>query len=462
MNNLIKPLYSENYERSVLAALMLVENGFDKVCEIIVEADFASDRNRLVFRAVKALFEANEPVSTITVHDHLERTKTLMSAGGESYLAVILNSDSSLFNLVHYAKRIKELSVQRQLRSVLENGRLDINDDGNDLDFKIGNIVSELLSVTESENDDSNQIESISNLIEGFLQRQQDLMSGKRLKSQETGFFDLDLKSPIQNGNLVILAARPGMGKTTLALNALDNMVQRGIERDENGVVISKKIGAIFSTEMSKEEIVNRFISADNGIHINKVIKGEMDEDDWANAQKTIMRISDNYPLHIDDRTGITHQQIRASLMKLRSQGAKIGVVVIDYLQFMGGLDPNNMTNSIAVITKALKSIAKEFDCPIILLSQLSREVEKRPNKRPINSDLRSSGSIEQDADIILFIYRDEVYNENTEHRGIAEVIIGKNRHGEIGTVRLGFEGQHSRFSNFVNAYNQDSEYEYG
>ena len=457
MNNLMKPLYNENYERSVLAALMSIENAFDKVCEIIVEADFSSERNRLVFRAVTSLYEAGEPIDTITVHDHLERTKTLMSAGGDSYLASILSSDASLFNLVYYANRIKELSVQRQLRSVLENGRLDINDDGNELDFKVGNIVAELLSVTENENDNSNQVESISNLIEGFLQDQQDLMAGIKQKSQETGFFDLDAKCPIQNSNLVVLAARPGMGKTTLALNALDNMIKSGYERDENGNVIAKKTGVLFSAEMSKDEIFKRFISAESTIDISKIIKGKMDEDDWVNAQKTIMRISDNYPLFVDDRSGITHQQIRASLMKLRSQGKKIGVVVIDYLQIMGGLDENNLTNSIATITRNLKSIAKEFDCPIILLSQLNRDLEKRPNKRPINADLRSSGSIEQDADIILFVYRDEVYNENSEHRGIGEIIVGKNRHGEIGTVRLGFEGKYSRFSNFI-SHNPDDQ----
>ncbi len=200
---------------------------------------------------------------------------------------------------------------------------------------------------------------------------------------------------------------------------------------------------------MTDNEIMVKFLSAEAGIGVDnkRIREGLITEDEWAGIQKKLLELGEDYPLYIDDQPMITYQQMRSRLIQLQAEGKEIGVVVIDYLQIMGGLDANNLTNSLAEVTGNLKALAKELGCPVILLSQLNRDLEKRPNKRPINSDLRSSGSIEQDADIIIFVYRDEVYNENSEHKGIAEIIIGKNRHGEIGTVRLRFDGARSKFT---------------
>lgn len=459
MNNLQPKLQNQNYERSVLCALMSIEDSYIHVSDIITEADFYNGQNQVIFRIVKSLFESRQPVDITTVHDELVRTKQLMSAGGDSYLASVLDAPGTLQNLVYYAKRIKQLSVQRTVKSVLENGHADINDSDDDIDCKVSNIVSGLLQVTDENNDQNQGPQSISLSIEGFLDHQQNMIKGILPTSQKTGFFDLDIMAPIQNGNLVVLAARPAMGKTTLAMNILANIIKSNRKLDSDGSVISQKAGVIFSLEMTEAEITQKFIAAEAGVDLKRMKSGKMNEDEWVGVQRTIAMITGNYPLFIDDKASVSYQYMRSHLLKMKSRGHDIGVVVIDYLQIMSGLDANNMTNAIGEVTKNLKALAKEFDCPVILLSQLNRDLEKRPNKRPINADLRSSGSIEQDADIILFVYRDEVYNENSEHKGIAEVIIGKNRHGEIGTVRLGFEGQHSRFSNFINHYEDEPEY---
>ena len=457
MNDLQKSLYNLSYENGVLATLMSDENTYGKVCEIIVEDSFASEKNRLLFRAIKFLFEAGDPVDAVTVHDQLKRTKLLHSAGGESYLAEVLSSGYiGSSSIVYHATRIKELSQQRRIRIVLDNAKGIINDDGKDVDVKVSDIVSELLKVSESDNDADNQSQSISDLIEGFINKQSDLMKGIKPKSQKTGFFDLDEKAPIQNGNLVVLAARPAMGKTTLGLNGASNMIESHRVLDQDGNVVSEKLGVIFSLEMTKDEIMEKYISAAADVNIKSLKNGTLNEDEWSRVFKVITKIKNGYPLHVDDRARLTFQQIRARLIQLKSQGNEIGVVVVDYLQIMGGLDANNLVNAIAELTGNFKALAKELNCPVILLSQLNRDLEKRPNKRPINSDLRSSGSIEQDADIIIFVYRDEIYNENSEHKRVAEIIIGKNRHGEIGTVILGFDGSKSKFTNFTPQYDED------
>ena len=458
MNNLQKPLHHLQTEQSLLASLMSIEDSFNKVSEIICEDDFSFEQHRLIFRAIKVVYEQGHPVDNVTVHDQLERSKTLHSAGGDSCIAVIMDVGiATLYNLRYNAERIKELSQQRHIRSVLVDAHSVINDDGNDVDVKISNIVSELLEVSKNGKNAVNKPRSISTLIEGFLNNQENLIKGIKPKFHKTGFLDLDQKIQIQNGHLVVLAARPAMGKTTLAMNKLARIVEDN-RVIEDGKVISEKLGVIFSLEMTADEMMVKFLSAEAGIGVdnNRIKAGLITEDEWAGIQKKLVELGEDYPLYIDDQPMITYQQMRSRLIQLQAEGKEIGVVVIDYLQIMGGLDANNLTNSIAEVTGNLKAMAKEMNCPIILLSQLNRDLEKRPNKRPINSDLRSSGSIEQDADIIIFVYRDEVYNENSEHKGVAEIIIGKNRHGEIGTVRLGFDGSKSKFTNFMPQYDED------
>lgn len=458
MNNLMKPLKNLDFEKSILCTLMLVEPSYMHINGELCEGDFYDAKNKVVFRAAKSLFDANDPINFFTVQDYLNRTKMLLSAGGDSYLAEIATAPASFENLSFHVERIKFLAAQRRIKSILEVGHLTINDDSNDIEIKVGQIVSDLLQATSNDAVENKGPVSISSCIESFLQHQQDLVRGITPPSQKTGFLDLDIMAPIQKGNLVVLAARPAMGKTTLAMNALSNIVRDNRVFDSEGNIESQKLGVIFSLEMTEDEIFKKFIAAEAGVDLVRMIEGRINEDEWASIQRTIAIISDNYPLYIDDQSGITYQQIRARLLKLRSQGSEIGVVVIDYLQIMAGLSANNMTNDMSEVTKNIKSIAKEFDCPVILLSQLNRDVEKRPNKRPVMADLRSSGSIEQDADIVMFVYRDEYYNQNSDNKGASEIIVGKNRHGKTGTVILGFDGSNSKFSNFLDNYVSDDD----
>ena len=250
------------------------------------------------------------------------------------------------------------------------------------------------------------------------------------------------------------MAARPAMGKTTLALNTLANIVKNNRVMDKKRVV-SEKVDVIFSLEMTADEMIVKFMSSEACLDIEntRIKEVRINEDEWAAIQRKIVELGEDYPLYVNDTAAITNQHIRAKLLKMEAQGKDIGIVVIDYLQIMGGHDSNNLTNALAETTGALKNLAKEFDCPVILLSLLNRKLEDRLNKRPINSDLRSLDSIEQDADIIMFIHCDEVYNENSDQKGVAEVIIDKNRHGAI---RLGFDGAKPRFTNFPYQYDKD------
>lgn len=454
----MKNLYSVDFEKSLLASLMSIDNCYEHVTDIIKSDDFAVSKHRLLFDAVKSLSEEGNPCDCVMVVDQLTRINKLSEAGGKSYIAEILaTSPATLFNVVTYAKRIKGLAQQRKIRQIYEDARLSINDDGGDVEDKINDTISNLVSVTESNSKVEDGPESISGLMKGFFQRLKDLNDGKKPPFIPTCFIELDLKAPIENGDLVIVAARPSMGKTTFIMNVAEQIITNQCTFDEDGEVLSRKSGVFFSLEMDKKSVVTRFMASQSAVNMSKIRNGKnLDEDDWAALMKTATLHRDGFPLMVDDRSSVTCQQIRTTLNKLRRKGHDIGVIVIDYLQIMGDVDHANQSSSIGAITASLKAIGKEFGCPVVALSQLNRDLEKRPNKRPVNSDLRSSGAIEQDADMIIFIYRDEVYNENSEHRGTAEIIIGKNRQGEIGTVRLGFEGQYSRFTNFTTGYQDE------
>lgn len=454
----MKNLYSANIEKSLLASLMSIENCYSHVVDIVSADDFAIGKHGLLFDAIKVLSEAGDPCDNVMVIDQLTRINKLNEAGGDSYIAEILaTSPATLFNVVAYSKRIKALSKQRKIRQVFDEARLTINDDDVDIEDKINNAVSSLFGITESDTDDKDEPESISSLMGGFFDRLADLKDGKKPPFIPTGFIELDLKAPIENGDLVIVAARPSMGKTTFVMNIAESIITNQCTFDDNGEVLNRKSGVFFSLEMDKKSVVTRFMASQSTVNMNKIRSGQnLDEDDWASLMQTATLHREGFPLMVDDRSSVTCQQIRTTLNKLRRQGHDIGVIIIDYLQIMGDVDHANQSSSIGAITASLKAIGKEFDCPVVALSQLNRDLEKRPNKRPVNSDLRSSGAIEQDADVIMFIYRDEVYNENSEHKGVAEIIIGKNRQGEIGTIRLGFEGQYSRFTNFITGYQDE------
>ncbi|WP_372887127.1 replicative DNA helicase [Psychrobacter sp.] len=436
-----KPNYSVSLEKSVLASLMSIENSYESVAEIIGTDDFVVARHKTLFNTITYLHKAGMPIDVVMVTDHLAENKNIEAAGGDSYIAEMMSqSPATLFNLIAHAEKIKAYSQIRATVSLLTDSTAAISNDADkDLESQINDIVSGLNQITE-EKQKSIGPQSVTDMMGRFFEK-----LGEKAKSGitpfvPTGFFDLDIRAPVQPGDLVVVGARPSMGKTIFVLNILDSIVGS-----------TGKAGVLFSMEMDKDSMMNRFMSQRTGVPLHKYISGQgINEDEWAASMKAVTALGDGYPLIMDDRQQLTHTQVRSTLQRMRASGQEIGTVAIDYLGIMGGINPDNKINSIAEITVNLKMIAREFNCPIILLSQLNRTLENRPNKRPINSDLRDSGTIEQDADVIMFLYRDEVYNENSEQKGVAEVIIGKNRQGEIGTVRLGFDGSKSRFSNFM------------
>lgn len=441
-------------EKALLASLMSIEDSFELVAEIVDVEDFVLDSHKTLFRCIKALASTGTLYDNVMVVGWLKDNKVI-NAVGEPYIANILStSPATKFHLIAYAEKVKNLSIHRALARKLDDSRAIMDNPDIEIEEKLNNIVQSLSSVSGTEGNVDDEPVMISDLIGGFFENLADAIAGKKRPFIPTGFLDLDLKAPIENGNLVIVAARPSMGKTTLAMNIMESMVASQCQYDDAGNITSRKTAMFFSLEMDRESIATRFMASQSAVSMSKLRAGEnVNEDDWASMMQVATLHKDGFPLIIDDRSDITCQQIRTTLNNMKRQGHNIGVVVIDYLQIMGGIDQNNKPNSISAITAALKALAKEFGCPVVVLSQLNRELEKRPNKRPINSDLRDSGSIEQDADVIMFLYRDEVYNENSEHKGVAEVIIGKNRQGEIGAIKLGFEGEYSRFSDFMPAY---------
>ncbi|MGO2018773.1 replicative DNA helicase [Psychrobacter sp.] len=436
--------YNIDFEKSVLASLMSIENSFDIVSDIITADDFMAGRHKLVFNAIKHLHQSNDICDLITVIDRLTLTGDMKSAGGDKYLTEILvTSPATLTMLVSYCEKIKEYSQVRVSLEALTLARahLDNRVSKDSLESQINDVVTQLSSIVDG-NQKEVGIQSIGELLSDFFDTLGNAAKNGVPPFIKTGFFDLDSKAGVMPADLVVIGARPSMGKTTFVMSLLSGIIES-----------TQKTGVFFSLEMPKDAVVKKFMSARSGVDFEKVRGGQhVDEDDWAALMKVATENSSNDSLlQIDDRYALTYSQMRTTLTRLKARGHDLGCVVIDYLTIMGGLeDSNNKANDIGVITRNLKGLAKEFNVPIFLLSQLNRDVEKRPNKRPMNSDLRDSGAIEQDADIIMFIYRDEVYNDKTEDKGIAEIGITKNRNGEIGTVRLGFEGQYSRFSNFM------------
>ncbi len=415
-------LYNMDIEKSLLASLMSIENSLELVVSKIDANDFAASKHELIFQAVKALDKDGLPYDTVMVHDWLAANNHGNDVP-DSYLAEILStSPATLFNLVAYADRILELSKYRVVNRVLLQAQDELKQADTRLDGKVNSIVEKLMAVIDTNNSRSGA-RSVGSLMEEFFDNLQAVSKGEVTPFSPMGFSELDHHSPIQNGDLVVIGARPSMGKTTFG----QNIVQ--------------------STDAS---VMQRFMSSMSGVNLGAVRSGmNVSTNDWANLNSTVRDYSKEYPMFIESGSLITYHQMRTTLNKIRNQHGEIGVIMIDYLQIMGGIDGKDRVNALGEVTRHLKAFGKEFDCPVLLLSQLNRSLESRPNKRPIMSDLRESGAIEQEADVIMFLYRDEVYNEKSDAQGIAEIIIAKNRQGRVGTVRLGFEGKYSRFTNY-------------
>ena len=435
------PPHSIHAEQSVLGGLMLDNAAWDQIADRVAEDDFYRRDHRLIFHAIGELVDANSPYDVVTLSEWLEKNCQLRDAGGMAYLGSLAKNTPSAANIRAYADIVREHSIMRQLVRV----GTDMADSAY---FPEGRSSVELLDMAEQRvfeiadhGGRSNQgFAPIKDLLTRAVERIDTLFQQDNpITGIATGFTDFDdMTAGLQRSDLVIVAGRPSMGKTTFAMNIAENAAIK------HGVPV-----AVFSMEMPGEQIAMRMMSSLGRINQQKVRTGKLDDDDWPRLTSAVSILADA-PLFIDDTPALTPTELRARARRLKREH-NLGLLVIDYLQLMQvpGTRENRATE-ISEISRSLKALAKELEVPVVALSQLNRSLEQRPNKRPVMSDLRESGAIEQDADMIVFIYRDEVYDEDSPDKGTAEIIVGKQRNGPIGMKRLTFLGQYTRFENFV------------
>ena len=420
------PPHSLEAEQAVIGGLMLDNRRFDEVSEIITSADFYRQDHRLIFGAVERLASESEPMDVVTLAEFLERAGDIEDAGGLSYLAELAEKTPGAANIRAYAEIVRERSVLRQLIEV-SGGIVDsaFNPQGRTSDDLLDEAERNVFRIAESRTKKGSGPQAINPILTKALGRIEELFeSGDTITGLTTGFTDLDGQtSGMQPADLIIVAGRPSMGKPIL----------------------------VFSMEMPADSIVMRMLSSLGRIDQTRMRSGRLEEDDWPRLTSAVSLLKDK-PLYIDDTAGLSPTEMRSRARRIaRENGGKLGLIMVDYLQLMRvpGMTEGR-TAEISEISRSLKGLAKELSCPVVALSQLNRSLEQRPNKRPVNSDLRESGAIEQDADVIMFVYRDEVYNEDTPDKGVAEIIIGKQRNGPIGTVRLAFIGKFTKFEDLA------------
>ncbi|MBI2381513.1 MAG: replicative DNA helicase [Gammaproteobacteria bacterium] len=437
------PPHSIEAEQSVLGGLMLDNQGWDKVSEAIVEADFYRHDHRLIFRAMAGLAAQSKPVDFITVSEFLELEGELDEAGGLAYLAELAKNTPSAANILTYAEIVRERAVVRDMIGVAN----EIADSGfrpqgrNSADL-LDEAESKVFKIAESRDKKGQGPRDLKSILGTTLDRIDELVAhGGSITGLTTGFSDLDkMTSGLQAQDLVIVAARPSMGKTTFSMNLV-----------ENAALASGKPVLVYSMEMPSESIMMRTLSSISRVDQTRIRTGQLDDEDWNKLTVAINKLSSQAKIFIDDSPGLSPTEVRSRARRIAREHGDIGMIMVDYLQLMQvpGMSENR-TQEISEISRSLKSLAKELNCPVIALSQLNRSLEQRADKRPVMSDLRESGAIEQDADIIMFIYRDEVYNPETPDKGTGEIIIAKQRNGPIGKVRLTFQGKYTRFDNFT------------
>ncbi|BAU23260.1 DNA helicase [Caldimicrobium thiodismutans] len=424
-------------EKFCLASILIDPGSVIKVLDLLKPEDFYSTPNRLIYQAFLNLFERDEPIDLVTTYNELERMGELDRTGGAVYLSELAGLLPTSAHLVHYAKIVKEKSILREIIRICQ-----------DLIYRCYYSMEdsqELLSQAEkalfdlSYHGKKETFAPVKEVIKDTIKHLEMLyQKGDLITGIPTGFYELDrLTAGLQRGDLIILAARPGMGKTALALDVVRNACKQ-----------SKLGAAIFSLEMSKEQLVSRMLCAEGKVSFQKFRTGTLEAQDW---QKIIYGASvlSELPIYIDDTSGINILEVKAKARKVMKE-IPLGLVVVDYLQLMRSIErKERREQEISEISAGLKALAKELNIPVLALSQLNRKVEERPDKRPQLSDLRESGALEQDADVILFIYRDEVYNKESPEKGIAEIIIGKQRNGPAGvTVKLAYLSQFTSFAN--------------
>lgn len=437
------PPHSIEAEQSVLGSMLIAPESWDKVAEVIVAEDFYNRAHQTIFAAILDILKHNQPVDLITTSEQLEKNNLLDEIGGFAYLAELAKNTPSAANVVAYAQIIKERAITRELIGVAHNiAEVGFNPEGRNSHELLDLAESQVFEIAEKRTGENEGPRDIEKVLGKTIDRLEALVkSGKEVTGVSTGFTDLDKKtSGLQGSDLIIVAARPSMGKTTFAMNLC-----------ENAMMSEEKPVLVFSLEMPSEQIMMRMLASLSRVDQTKIRTAQLDDSDWERISRTMAMLKEKDSLYVDDSSGLTPMDVRTRARKLARDKGGISMIMIDYLQLMRVPSlSENRTLEIAEISRSLKALAKELDVPVVALSQLNRGLEQRADKRPVNSDLRESGSIEQDADLIMFIYRDEVYHENSEYKGVAEIIIGKQRNGPIGTSRLTFQGQFSRFDNYA------------
>ena len=428
-------------ERSVIGALLISSDSWDGVAEVVAAADFYRPAHRAIFRQIALLVDRGEPVDVVTVSDRLLATGELDAAGGHTYLAELAEQTPTASNVRAYAKAVRERSVLRQLINAAQDiASAGFNPEGRSSEELVDEAERLIMQISES-GQKAGGPQGMEGLLKGAIDRIEELYNtGCDITGLTTGFIDLDrMTSGLQPSDLVIVAGRPSMGKTSFAMNLV-----------ENAALASDRPLMVFSMEMPAEQLVIRMLSSLGRIDQSRVRTGKLEQDDWPKLASATEKLKGTQ-VFIDDTPALTPTELRSRVRKLVREQGDLGMIMVDYLQLMRVAGSGEgRTAEISEISRSLKAIAKEFKCPVVALSQLNRSLEQRPNKRPVNSDLRESGAIEQDADVIMFIYRDEVYNEDSPDKGVAEIIIGKQRNGPIGSCRLSFQGQFTRFENLA------------
>lgn len=439
--------HSVEAEQAVLGGLMLTNDSFDTVASVISETDFFAQDHQLIFQTMRSLSDDSKPLDVITLSEVLQNNKDLEQVGGAAYLVELANNTPSSANIGAYAQIVLERSVIRQLitaaSDIVKKG---FNPLGSDSSALLAEAERKLSDIIENR-PKLGGFQDVNKLLSDAINRIDELFNNDAdITGLSTGFAELDeMTSGWQKSDLVIVAGRPSMGKTSFAMN----MVEHAVLHQDKPVLV-------FSLEMPANQLMIRMMSSLGKIDQTRMRSGKLNEDDWPRLSSAASRLKDR-PLYIDDTAGITPMGLKNQVRQLSREHGEPGLIMVDYLQLMSSSIPTeNRTTEITLISRELKTIAREFNCPVVALSQLSRNLEQRPNKRPINSDLRESGAIEQDADVIAFIYRDEVYNEGSEDKGVAEIIIGKQRNGPIGTCKLAFLGKYTRFENLARDYFAD------
>jgi replicative DNA helicase len=435
------PPHSIDAEQSVLGGLMLDSEAWDLVADRISADDFYRQGHRVIFEAIRSLQDRSEPCDVITLSEALQVRGVIEDAGGLSYLGEIAQGTPSSANISAYADIVRERSITRQLTQVgARISEVGFNADGRTVAELLDFAEQQVYEIADQGSKGKKGFVAIDKVLPEVIEQLDELFnSDGNITGLSSGFSDLDDKTAgLQKGDLIILAARPSMGKTSLAMNLAENVAIR-----------ERQPVAIFSMEMPAKQLANRLLASLGRVDTKRLRTGDLAEEDWPRITSAVTLLSEA-PIYIDDTPALSPMELRARVRRLKRQHG-LGLIVVDYLQLMqvaGKSD--NRTAEISEISRTLKSLAKEMDVPVVALSQLNRSLEQRPDKRPKMADLRESGAIEQDADLILFIYRDEVYNEDSDAAGTAEIIIAKQRNGPIGTLRLAFVGQYTRFEDLA------------